>query len=182
MKQALLIGSILLIPAAFVVAGGLDAGGGSVAPASVAGTFEGGARSQRELIDDFLKALESKDEHALRSLRVTEAEYRDIIIPGNVDPGQPPRVMAANWTDYAWANLNDRSSVHEQRLLFEDGGHPLTLESVQFEGGEKRYAGYTAYRQLRLKVRDPSGTERELRTGSIAEVAGKFKFISFIRD
>ncbi len=182
MKQALLIiGSIILIPAA-LVAGGRDPGGGSGAVASVAGTFEGGARSERELIDDFLKALETKDEHALRRLRVTEAEYRDIIIPGNVDPGQPPRVMAANWTDYAWLNLNDRSTVHEQRLLAEDGGRPLTLESVRFEGGQRQYAGYTAHKQLRLKVRDASGTEREVRTGSIAEVAGKFKFISFIRD
>jgi hypothetical protein len=182
MKKALLIGSIVLIPAALVMAGGQEAGGGSPAVAKVAGTFEGGANSQRELVDELLQALERKDAHALRRLRVTEAEYRDIIIPGNVDPGQPLRVMAANWTDYAWANLNDRSTVHEQRLLFEDGGRPLTLESVEFEGGEKRYAGYTAYRQLRLKVRDASGKERELRTGSIAEVAGKFKFISLIRD
>ncbi len=182
MTQALLIGSILLIPAGVIAAGGPDARGGIVTAAIGSGTLEGGARSQRALIAEFLQALRSRDGHALRRLRVTEAEYRNIIIPGNVPPGQPPRVMAAAWTDYAWANLNDRSTVHEQRLLADYGGKTLMLEDAGFENGEQEYAGYTAHRQLRLKVRDASGTAREVRTGSIAEVAGKFKFISFIRD
>ena len=182
MKQALLIGSIVLIPAVCIVAGERHAGGGSVAVASAYGIFDGGARSQRELIDAFLQALERNDGHALRRLRVTESEYRDVIIPGNVPPGQPSRDLATTWLGYAWANLNDRSIVHEQRLLGDYGGRRLSLEQASFEDGERTYAGYTAYRQLRLKVRDSGGTERELRTGSIAEVAGTYKFISFIRD
>jgi hypothetical protein len=182
MKQALLIGSILLIPASFMVAGGRDAGGGSIAAANVSGTFQGGASSQRELIDELLQALQKKDVHALRRLRVTETEYRDVILPGNVPPGQPPRNLVATWKDYAWANLNDRSTVHEERLLGDYGGQALSRMEFSFEDGEQEYAGYKAYRQLRLKVRNSDGAERELRTGSIAEVAGKYKFISFNRD
>ena len=182
MKQALLIGSILLLPAGLIMAGGPDARGGSAAVASVSGTLNGGARSPRELVDELLQALEHKDGHALQRLRVTEAEYRDVIIPGNVPPGQPPRTLAAAWVDYAWDNLNDRSTVHEQRLLDDYGGHRLTLEEFGFEDGDQAYAGYTAHRQLRLKVRNSDGAEREVRTGSVAEVAGTYKFISFIRD
>ncbi len=58
----------------------------------------------------------------------------------------------------------------------------MTMEEFSFENGDTAYAGYTAHRQLRLKVRSSDGTEHELRTGSIAEVAGTYKFISFIRD
>ena len=182
MKQALLIGSIILIPAGFLAAGGPDSRDGSVVPASVSGTFDGAASSQRDLVDALLRALQRKDEHALRRLRVTEAEYRDVIIPGTVPPGQPPRSLTAAWKDYAWANLNDRSTAYERLLIAEYGGQDLTVEEVGFEDGEQRYAGYTAYRQLRLKLRNADGVERELRTGSVVEVAGKYKFISFIRD
>ena len=182
MKKALLIGSILVIAAGLIAAGGTKAGGGSSAMATVPGNLNGGARSLRELVDELLQALEHKDGHALRRLRVSEAEYRDVIIPGYVPPGDPPRTLAANWLDYAWNNLNDRSTVYEERLLADYGGRKLTLEEFSFEGGDKAYAGYEAYSQLRLKVRSSEGTERELRTGSIAEVAGIYKFISFIRD
>lgn len=182
MKQALLIGSIMMIAAGLIAAGGTKAGGGATAMANVPGPLHGGARSPRELIDELLEALERKDGHALQRLRVTEAEYRDVIIPGNVPPGQPPRNLAATWVDYAWNNLNDRSTVHEQLLLADYGGRPLTLEEFSFADGDKAYAGFTAHRQLRLKVRSADGTEREVRTGSIAEVAGTYKFISFIRD
>lgn len=182
MKQALLIGSILLIPAGVIAAGGSEAPRGIVTASTGSGALEGGARSQRALIDDLLQALRNKDGHALRRLRVTEAEYRDVIIPGNVPPGQPRRDLAAAWKEYAWANLDDRSTVHEHRLLADYGGQDLRVEEVSFEEGGQEYAGYTAHRQLRLKLRNSEGTERELRTGSIAEVAGTFKFISFIRD
>lgn len=142
----------------------------------------GGAASTEELVEAMLDALRRKDRDALRRLRVTEAEYRAIILPGRVEPGQPPRALTPQWQDYAWANLESRSHYHELRLLEEFGGHALRVKSLDFVDGTKAYAGYTAYRQLRLVVRDQHGEERELRTGSVVERGGRYKFMSFIRD
>ena len=61
------------------------------------------------------------------------------------------------------------------------GGRPLKLKSVAYRGGTKKYADYTAYKHLELKVEDETGSEDELRLGSIAEVGGVYKFISYIR-
>lgn len=158
--------------------------GVSAAPqvkASTASELRDGAPSQRELIDRMLHALKIKDADALRRLRLSESEYREIVIPGHVPPGSPPRRLTDEGS-YAWANLSTRSYAFELVLLREFGGHDLTVKDISFAEGEKQYAGYKAYRQLSLTVTEADGTERELRTGSIAEIGGKFKFISFIRD
>jgi hypothetical protein len=181
MKKALLVASIVSV--AVVAAGVRGTAADRVrTPDTVAGRFDGGAGSQRQLIHELLEALEAKDANALRRLRVSETEYRNIIIPGNVPPGQPPRTLTPHWLDYAWANLETRSSYSELSLLQEFGGHKLAVKDVSFDKGEKQYAGYTAYRQLRLTVEDSDGAQRVLRTGSIAQVGGRFKFISLIRD
>jgi hypothetical protein len=151
-------------------------------PERSCGGLTGGAQSTRQLVDELLRALRASDEDALRHLRVTEAEYRNLVIPGHVPPGEPPRPLTPEWRDYAWANLEGRSHYHELRLLHEFGGEALTVKAIRFENGEKQYAGYKAYSQLRLTVQDGDGKERELRTGSIAQIGGTFKFISFIRD
>jgi hypothetical protein len=159
-----------------------SAGPARVGPAELRRTIEGGAGSQQELVDRLLQALKDRDGNALRRLRVSESEYLDIVVAGYVEPGQPRRELTASWRQYAWANLVTRSEQYELRMLREFGGRDLTVTNVSFEEGEKEYAGYRAYRQLRLTVVDAKGTEQQLRTGSIAEVDGKFKFISFIRD
>lgn len=180
MRKALLIGWITLVTT--TVVGGGTGPGAPRAAERFSGAITGGAGSERELIDELLQALQQKDRDALRRLRVTEAEYENVIVPGHVPPGDRPRSLTPEWRDYAWRNLETRSHYHELRLLEEFGGRTLAVKDVQFEQGEERYGGYTAHKQLRLKVQDGDGTERELRTGSIAEVAGQYKFISFIRD
>lgn len=52
---------------------------------------------------------------------------------------------------------------------------------MTFAKGVTDYATYRAYRQLRLAVTS-DGSPAELATGSIAEVQGRYKFISYIRD
>lgn len=153
-----------------------------VARAELRRTIEGGAGSQQELVDRLLQALKDKDGNALRRLRVSESEYLDIVVAGYVEPGQPRRQLAESWKQYAWANLATRSEQYELRMLQEFGGRDLTVTDMSFEEGAKQYAGYRAYRQLRLTVVDATGAKQQLRTGSIAEVDGQFKFISFIRD
>jgi hypothetical protein len=140
------------------------------------------APSEEELIERFLQAVADNDRAALGQLRLTEAEYREIILPGNVDPGQPFRMYPEEVSKYAWQNLNTRSLYHEDSLLVSYGGRTLSVKAVEYENGSKTYASYKARKRLRLSLVDADGSEVQLATGSIAEIDGQFKFISFIRD
>jgi hypothetical protein len=144
--------------------------------------LHGGARSVQELVQQFLRALEAKDHNALRELRVTENEYRQVILPGSVNPGEAPRQLSPDWVDFAWGSLNTKSYYKERDLVAALGGKVLTLRETAFDGGERQYAGYKAFRHPRLQLLDNGGHELSLEMGSIAEVDDRYKFITFMRE
>jgi hypothetical protein len=135
------------------------------------------------LLEKFRHALETKDKDLLRQLRVNRKEYLDIIMPGSVDEGQPRATYDKTARDYFWSILNTKSIYIEANLLNDFGGKPLKLTSVEYRHGIKRYRDYTAYKQLMLTIDDGSGQLADhMKIGSIAEVNGQYKFISYVRD
>jgi len=140
-----------------------------------------GGTSVQQLVEKLLVALKQNDEGALRNLRVTEDEYREIILPGSVEPGKPPRQLVEDWIEFGWNSLEEKNRHAERAMLDRLGGKDLTLRRVTFEG-ERRYAGYTAYRLPRLQLSNPGAEDLSIETGSIAEVDGRYKFIGFLRN
>lgn len=134
------------------------------------------------LVSRFLAALAAGDRKALDRLRVTEAEYREVIIPGSVEPGQPPQRLSDEASRYFWETLDTKSAYVREDLLQRFGGRRWTAMDIRFEKGSKRFANHVAHRRLVLVARDERGEEAEIRTGSIVDVGGSFKFVSFIRD
>jgi hypothetical protein len=147
-----------------------------------AARFADGAPSIEVLLDRFVAALAAKDQAALERLRVDAREYETIILPGNVPVGKPPRELAPREREFAWSMLDTKSRYSIIALLDEFGGRHLKIKSFEFARGTERYAGFTAHRQLRLKLEDDAGGEAYLGTGSVAESEGTFKFVSFTRD
>jgi hypothetical protein len=141
-----------------------------------------GAPSAEALIDRLLQALRNQDRDALRRLRLSEGEYREIVLPGHVTIGAPLRRYPEDVSKYAWGALDTKSAYYELTLLAEFGGRAYEVENVAFEKGTETYATYTARKQLRVALRGDDGDVVELATGSIAEIDGSFKFVSFIRD
>jgi hypothetical protein len=141
-----------------------------------------GAPSADALISRFLDALERRDQAALRTLRVTEREYLDVILPGSVEKNQPRRKWPEDVSRYFWGEIDSKSIYSEESLMQAWGGKHWSVKSVEYERGTKEYAAYTAHRQLRLTLVDGAGEEQVLATGSIAELDGRFKFLSFKRD
>lgn len=152
------------------------------ARAEAAAALRDGAASLDTLLQRFLEALQLKDRQALHALRLTEGEYRDIILPGTVPPGQPLKTVRPDVSEWAWSVLHTKSTYYEAFLLDSFGGHTYRVEGIAWKKGTQSYSNYTAYKQLELRVVDETGQEHEIRTGSIAEVDGAYKFISFIRD
>jgi hypothetical protein len=146
-------------------------------------TLEQAASSEDALIADMLQALAARDPDALRRLRLTKSEYETIILPGSVPEGQPFRTYPPEVADVAWGLLDTRSRYYEAILLGDFGGKALALETFAFEGGEQRYGNHVAHKRLRLTARDlADGSTVQLATGSVVEIGGQWKFMSFIDD
>jgi hypothetical protein len=138
-----------------------------------------GAPSVDALLDRFFGALATKDDQAMQRLRVTEQEYRGIIIPGTVKEGEPPRPVDPTASVYWWRMLNQKSEDVGRLIMLEFGGHRYTRENVTFTKGVRKFGWYAAIGEVRLNIKDESGDEKILKTGSIAEVHGRYKFIGF---
>jgi len=142
--------------------------------------FRAGAPSIDALIDQFLAAVERKDLESMHRLRVTKDEYLAIIVPGTVEKEQPPRQVSEEPSQFFWA-LNDRKSRYAAEAIVERfGGRRVTAHTLRFSRGTTEYLWYTARGQVRLALTladDPNVAE--LRTGTIAEVDGRYKFLAF---
>jgi len=138
-----------------------------------------GAPSVDALLDEFLAALAAKDEQGLHRLRVTEVEYRQIIIPGTVKEGEPPRKVEAKPSEYFWRMLDQKSKDTGYVMMQRFGGQHYKRKEVTFTKGVRKFAWYTAIGEVRLQIEDEKGIEQVLPTGTIAEVSGRYKFIGF---
>jgi len=132
------------------------------------------------LVDQFLDALAAKDFNALEQLRVTETEYRTFILPGSVPPGEWPKEYPPTPSVYYWDIMNTKSMYSLRSLLGSYGGQHYRRKAVSFGKGTQDYAWYKAYKKVHVAVEDDQGQESEIDTGSIAEVDGQYKFISFL--
>ena len=144
--------------------------------------LEHAAPSIDKLIEEFVGAINDKDKGRLRELRVSQDEYVGLILPGSVEPGARRPHYNQEEIEYLWGILNGKSVYAEANLIASFGGHNATVTEKEFRKGVTKYADYTAYKQVILTLKDDKGTEATMRIGSIAEVDGQFKFISYVRD
>jgi len=173
------IGAVVALAAALVPHA---ARAGHQPPADAPPHLENTAPSIDVLIGRFLGALTAKDRRALQRLRVNQREYIDVIMPGSIEPGKERRTFPEDKAQYFWGVLNEKSVYSEIALLNGYGGRKYKVETVTWAKGVKQFDGYTGYAQLRLTVRDEKGDAHEIDTGSVAEIAGRYKFISYVRD
>jgi hypothetical protein len=180
MKQT----TAILATALAVVAGGPPLGGAGESaaierPADLA--LAGAAPSIEKLLDRFLRALAARDGEALRRLRVTEREYRTVIIPGSAPVGQPPQVYSEENGKFLWGLHETKSHYVTADLLARFGGRALRLKGVRYRKGTRRYAWFTAHRRAELRLEDERGKEVLIALGSIVEIDGRYKFVGFQR-
>lgn len=129
------------------------------------------------LVHRLLSALEKQDDAALHSLRVDEREYRELIAPGSVPPGQPPRQTDAKISEFYWRMLDSKSRDLGRELMTRFGGRKLVFERFEFTKNPQQYAWYRAEGEVRVHVRNEKGDEATVPAGWVAEVDGRYKFI-----
>jgi hypothetical protein len=130
----------------------------------------------------FLNALEKKDAVALARMCVSEAEYREFIIPGSVEKGAKPQTLTDKESEFFWQLLYAKSYQATVALLKGYGGKSYRLKEVVFEEGTSEYDWYVAYRDPAILVEADDGTPVSIPVGAIAEIDGQFKFIAMHED
>lgn len=140
------------------------------------------APSIEVLLQRVLEALAANDAKALRRLRVTEAEYREFIIPGSAKQGEPPQILGAEDSQFYWQMLNTKSAYKEAAVMKGFGGRRYRLKGVEYVKGHKQFAWFDAYATTVLTLENEDGQESELVLGSIAHVDGQYKFVGLNGD
>src|SRR5689334_15036290 len=138
--------------------------------------FAGGSPSREVLVRRFVAALAASDTNEFRAMVVHGREFADLYYP--VSPysrapyHQPPQL--------AWSLIQNPSTDGLTKLLHKMGGRPITYAGhlcdprVLHEGRVTRYAGCL----VRI-VNEKGDTTTRLMFGSIVELGGVYKFLSY---
>jgi hypothetical protein len=137
------------------------------------------SESAESLVREVLAAFASRDAARLRALALTEEEFRRHVWPA-LPVARPERNVPFA---YVWGDLRQKSDHRLRANLGAHGGRAYQLRSLTFSGGITQYSGFRVHRDALLKVRDPDGTEHEIRLfGSAMELDGMWKVFSFNAD
>jgi hypothetical protein len=132
------------------------------------------SRSVDELMTKMLAALEARDLPGLEQLRVTEAEHTELLWPEF--PAKDHNVQP----NFAWDMLNSRSHIGAGRAIGDYGGQELILVGVEFIRDTERYPSFVLHRGTLVHARTQTGDRIDLPfLGSVLELDGQFKFLSF---
>lgn len=135
--------------------------------------------SAESLAAAVLDALAANDRARLGALALNEQEFRELVWP-DLPAARPERNLPFS---YVWGDLHQKSDVALASTLAAHGAKRYTLAGVRFSGETTNYEHYRVHRDATLRVRDASGTERELRVcGSMLESAGAWKVFSYVTD
>jgi hypothetical protein len=174
-RQARTAGISLLLVLVAAVALFATLNARKAAPQPLAGTVE----SPEVLARVVLEALREGDRGRLRSLALTEDEFRRHVWP-ELSISRPEVNMPF---ELAWGQLAQTSALHLQQTAAEFEDQDYELVRVEFAGEATRYDGVTVHRDTELVVTNAAGDERSLRLfGSTIEQDGRYKVFSYVVD
>jgi hypothetical protein len=145
------------------------------AAAPLTNTFD----SPEALAQAVLSALANGDLDRLRSLALTESEFRDHVWPG-LPASRPERNVPF---DYAWGQMKQRSDGHLQNTFARYARRPLKLARAGFAGEATNYVTFSVMRESEIVATDDTGRDLVLRLyGSAMVKDGRYKLFSYVVD
>jgi hypothetical protein len=139
-------------------------------------SLTGGARSQADLVKQFIDALELRDTAALVTLHLTRAEFAWLYYPTNPQ-SQPPYDLSPG---LMWFMEHGNSEKGVRRLLEERAGIPLHVAGYRCDQNVSRQGANTVIGPCvvrRLTAQRDTIDERLF--GLIIERGGRYKFTSY---
>ena len=145
------------------------------APTPLSHTFD----SAEALAQAVLTGLERKDLDALRSLPLSEVEYREHVWP-ELPVSRPERNVPF---EYSWGQMKQRSDGSLQQTFARYAGRRLVLAQTRFTGETTKYTSFSVMRDSEIIARDETGKDLILRLyGSALVKDGRYKMFSFVVD
>jgi hypothetical protein len=143
--------------------------------APLANTFE----SPDALARAVLAALEKADVAALRSMALSEGEFRSHVWP-ELPVSRPERNVPF---DYAWGQMKQRSDGSLGETVGRYGRRPLRFVSTRFTGETTTYQSFSVMRASEIVATDQDGKDLVLHLyGSAMLQDGRYKLYSFVVD
>jgi hypothetical protein len=166
----------LLITAAVLVTAACSAPAEPTrALAPLSNTFE----SAEALARAVLAALADRDLDTLRTLPLSEAEFRDHVWP-ELPTSRPERNVPF---DYAWGQMKQRSDGSLQQTFARYAGRRLDLVETRFTGETTTYTSFRVMRESEVIARDETGRDLILHLyGSAMVKDGRYKMFSYVVD
>lgn len=126
-----------------------------------------------------LDAVARRDANALRSLGLSEQEFRAHVWP-ELPSARPERNLPFS---YVWGELRQKSEAGLQVTLASHGGRRYELTGVRFSAAATKYPRYVVHPESVFVVQDSQGSEQQFRLcGSMLEKDGKWKVFSYVVD
>ena len=124
-------------------------------------------------------AVAQRDEARLRSLALTEEEFRDLVWP-SLPAARPERNLPFS---YVWGDLKQKSETTLRGTLAEHGGRKYEVKQVKFSGPPRDYGDFQVYSDATFVIPDGSGRTADLRLcGSFIAIDGRWKVFSYVID
>lgn len=138
----------------------------------------GAFSSLEDATEDFLQALARGDRQEIEARALNRAEFVTLIYPA-----LPASRFTSNLSaDFVWGQSVMRSRAGLTETL-RHAGRRYELVELRVAGGVKEYPGFGLHQDVRLLVREESGSRQELKLfSSIIELDGKFKIYSFRQE
>ncbi len=126
-----------------------------------------------------LAKLASKDVPGLRSLALSEQEFKDHVWP-ELDTSRPERNVPF---EYAWGQLKQRSDGSLDSVVSRYAGRSLKFVRTSFRGETTQYKSFAVMRESEVVAADETGKELVLQLfGSAMVKDGRYKIFSFVVD
>jgi hypothetical protein len=136
----------------------------------------GSAASRDQLVRRFVRALETRDTAALRTLLMTKAEFAWVYYPTNPQ-GLPPYDLEPG---LLWFLVDSRSRQGISAALEERAGRPLGFAGYSCDPVPSREGANTVVGPCLVhRVQAPGDTVKERLFGPIIERGGRYKFVSY---
>jgi len=166
----------LLFAAAVIVMAACSA---PVEPTRSADPLANSFESPEALARAVLAALSEKDLARLRTLPLSEAEFRAVVWP-ELDTSRPERNVPF---DYAWGQMKQRSDGSLEGTFGRYGGRPLEFVRARFKGETTPYKSFVVMRESEVIATDDTGRELVLHLyGSALVKDGRYKIFSYVVD
>jgi hypothetical protein len=138
--------------------------------------FSGGSPSREALVRRFVTALAASDTNEFRTMVIHGREFADLYYP--VSPYA--RATYHQSPQLAWSLIQNPSTDGLTKLLRTVGGKPITYVGLKCDPTLVHEGRITRYAGCLIRIVDTKGdTSTRLMFGSIVELGGVYKFLSY---